>query len=249
MWGYSGGALANGWAVELQPSYAPELRIEGAALGGTVPSVANTLKTINRGPFAGLAFSGINGLSKAYPNFTGWLDQNLVPSKREQFFDIATSCLTGAGTQGIFQDVYSYFINGQNSLNEAVPASIVGRETTLGLRDTPLTPLYIYKAVGDEVSPVGDTDALVAKYCAQGGTIEYHRDLVGEHVTEAIFGSANAFGWVADRLRGEPVSTRGRCVTNNVIVSAINPNTAALLGAEVVAALKLLLGGELGESF
>lgn len=32
IWGYSGGALASGWAAELQPGYAPELNIKGVAV-------------------------------------------------------------------------------------------------------------------------------------------------------------------------------------------------------------------------
>ncbi|OAX84550.1 hypothetical protein ACJ72_01069 [Emergomyces africanus] len=43
MWGYSGGSLASGFAAELQPSYAPELWIVGAALGGTVPNIKTAL--------------------------------------------------------------------------------------------------------------------------------------------------------------------------------------------------------------
>ncbi|WP_432278451.1 lipase family protein [Nocardia carnea] len=35
--GYSGGGLATGWAAALQPSYAPELKID-AAVGGGVPA-------------------------------------------------------------------------------------------------------------------------------------------------------------------------------------------------------------------
>jgi hypothetical protein len=39
MWGYSGGALASEWAMELQASYAPELKFVGAAIGGVTPNV------------------------------------------------------------------------------------------------------------------------------------------------------------------------------------------------------------------
>src|SRR5439155_18460325 len=35
LWGYSGGGLATSWAAELQNGYAPELKILGAASGGT----------------------------------------------------------------------------------------------------------------------------------------------------------------------------------------------------------------------
>ena len=116
----------------------------------------------------------------------------------------------------------------------------------LGLRGVPTTPLFMYKAVGDEISPSKDTDALVSTYCAQGATIQYNRDLIGEHITEAISGSASAFGWVADRLSGKPVANQGKCVTNNVFLTTIDDNTAKLFGKEITAILEILLGGQLG---
>jgi hypothetical protein len=73
LWGYSGGALASSWAAELQPAYAPELDFAGVALGGLTPNVSSVLRTINKGSNVGLAFSGIYGQAKAYPNMTHWL--------------------------------------------------------------------------------------------------------------------------------------------------------------------------------
>lgn len=40
MHGYSSGAQAIGWATELHPTYAPELKIAGAAFGGLVPNLS-----------------------------------------------------------------------------------------------------------------------------------------------------------------------------------------------------------------
>lgn len=43
MLGYSSGGQAVGWATELHPTYAPELEIAGAALGGVVPNLTALL--------------------------------------------------------------------------------------------------------------------------------------------------------------------------------------------------------------
>lgn len=51
--GYSGGAIATGWAASLQPSYAPELDIKGWAHGGTPANLTGTLLYINNTPFSG----------------------------------------------------------------------------------------------------------------------------------------------------------------------------------------------------
>jgi hypothetical protein len=72
----------------------------------------------------------------------------------------------------------------------------------MGLHGTPKMPMFFYKAIFDEVSPIADTDALVDKLCLQGAQIQYVRDAFGEHVTEAITGAGDAFTAGRGRWRG-----------------------------------------------
>ncbi|KAF7592370.1 hypothetical protein BBP40_000354 [Aspergillus hancockii] len=245
MWGYSGGSIAVNYAAELQPTYAPELNFVGAAAGGNIANLSSTLSTVNKGPFAGLAFGSIDGLSKAYPNVSEWLDRSLIPEKRADFQSLASSCLIGEGTHGLLKDVYSFFVNGEASFAEKVPVSIMRLAGQMGIRGTPKMPMYIYKPVHDEISPGADTDELVDTYCSDGATIEYIRDLVGGHASLWITGSANALGWIADRLDGKAVSHQG-CTSKDVILSDLNADTIPLIGQELWSALKWTLGGILG---
>lgn len=247
MWGYSGGSLASEWAAELQPSYAPELEFQGAALGGLIPNIQNVLTTINKGLFAGLAFSGIYGLSKAYPELASFLDANLVPSKKDQFYSIANGCLSQASSQGALQDLYSYFTTGKAALSQPVPQSVLSKTGMMGTHGVPSIPLFIYKAVADEVSPSKDTDSLVTTLCSKGASIEYHKDVIGEHITEAITGSANALAWISDRLEGKATITG--CTTEVVALTAVDLESVGQLGGELVALLQDLLGGRLGPAF
>ncbi|KAJ5355205.1 uncharacterized protein N7496_012417 [Penicillium cataractarum] len=243
LWGYSGGALASTWAAELQTSYAPELNYAGVAVGGTTPNISSVLQTINTGSHAALAFSGIYGQSKAFPNLTDWLNANLISSKSAQFYSIASGCFSQATSMGSGQDFYTYFKNGELSFYDAVPQSVFQWSGQMGLHGTPIAPMFVYKATGDEISPVEDTDALVKKYCAAGARIEYHRDLVGNHETEAISGSASALEWISDRLSGKPVSDD--CNTQNVLLSSLSVESVALLGEELFTILQTALGGML----
>ena len=45
LYGYSGGAVAGEFSAELQPIYAPELNIAGAAVGGLIPNMTVLLGT------------------------------------------------------------------------------------------------------------------------------------------------------------------------------------------------------------
>ena len=64
LWGYSGGALASEWALELAQQYAPDLAIAGAALGGLSSNATTFLFNVNKGPFAGLIPAAIQGIGR-----------------------------------------------------------------------------------------------------------------------------------------------------------------------------------------
>ncbi|CAI7604197.1 unnamed protein product [Penicillium pancosmium] len=239
LWGYSGGALACSWAAELQPAYAPELDFAGVALGGLTPNVSSVLNTIHNGVYAGLAFRGIYGMAKAYPNLTRWMEQELVPLKSEEFFAIAGGC----NSDGTSQDLYRFFKNGEASFKKEIPQAVFKWSGQMGIHGTPTAPLFIYKATGDEISPVADTEFLVKQYCSRGVDVEYHRDLVGNHETEAITGSASALEWLHDRLDGNAVV--GGCHTEDVVLTYLHVRTAALLGEVIFSILQSTVGGML----
>ncbi|ODH13760.1 hypothetical protein ACO22_06937 [Paracoccidioides brasiliensis] len=247
MWGYSGGAIAGGWAAEIQPSYAPELQFEGAVLGGSIVNITSLIETINGGPFVGLLFRGIYGVAKAYPSLLEWMNENMRSAKKDDFFKHAMSCQI-QGTDGTYLNIFDYFVEGERSLDHVVPASVLSVSGQMGLHGTPTMPLYIYKSLADQISPARDNDALVKKYCGNRATVEYHRNLIGDHVTEALTGSVNALEWVSDRLAGIPIINTGVCIIKNVYVGKINPSTIPMLGEELYAILSSLLGNGLGSA-
>lgn len=244
--GYSGGSLASGWAAALQPTYAPELHFEGAALGGTVPSILGVLDAVNMGPFVGLAFGFLTGISRAHANFTQWVDENLVPAKKAEFRNIARGCNIGESSKGGFQDIFSYFKNGRFGFDEPIPKSVLSWDGQLGSFGTPSMPLFIYKAVGDEVSYVADSDNLVEKWCNNGATIKYQKNLVGEHLSEDYIGSVGALQWLSQRFAGKTVPYQGKCVTEYVAVSGIDKGTIPMLGKVMYSWLEAIVGGSLG---
>jgi hypothetical protein len=56
MWGYSGGAIAQGWAAALQPSYAPDLNVVGIAHGGTPANLTATVEFLDGKLFSGCEY-------------------------------------------------------------------------------------------------------------------------------------------------------------------------------------------------
>lgn len=242
MWGYSGGSLATNWAAELQPTYAPELRIAGAAVGGTIPNITTALTTINGGPFTGFIPAGILGLAAQYPEIQQVLDQHLKPQFVDKFHGVLNQCLVADAADFLFQDVIGMLDDRNLVQTNPIAVRVLG-ENALG-RATPKIPFFWYKSVLDEVSPVEDTDALVKKYCAQGVTIEYQRDLASEHGSCAVVGAPKALSWLKNVMNGK--SPQPGCSTKTVLTSLIDPATVQVVPGYIVKLLLDLLGKPVG---
>ncbi|KAL4929000.1 secretory lipase-domain-containing protein [Aspergillus undulatus] len=234
LWGYSGGSLASGFAAELQPTYAPELNIAGAALGGTVPKILPVIESSNKGVFTGLIPAGIQGLANEYPSAQQLIREGILPEKWAEFNKTQNLCLTGNIIEYLGDDVYSY-VNDPDLFESEVATELMDANA-MGQR-TPEIPILIYKAVNDQISPIEDTDDLYDTYCAGGADVEYVRDLLSEHALLTITGSPDAFLWLTDRLEGVEVE-RG-CSRKTQLTGLQDPRALAALGMNIV---QFLLG-------
>jgi hypothetical protein len=223
MWGYSGGALATEWAAELQVAYAPELNISGMALGGLTPNVFTVFQSVSGGVEAGLIPPGVVGLFTQYPSVKEYLESKLKPTgiyNASTFLSVVN--LTVEQTIPLFanQDIFDYFIDGISDIESPIIQSVIDTDGIMGIHGTPAFPAFVYKAVQDEVSPVNETDALVAKYCSEGTSITYQRNLVGGHGQEQFAGSPYAFAYLTGLLNGTSLSPG--CTTTNVTIGSPN---------------------------
>ncbi|KAF7589927.1 hypothetical protein BBP40_003507 [Aspergillus hancockii] len=227
LWGYSGGALASEWATELQQQYAPELQLAGAALGGLTPNITNVMDAVTGTLAAGLIPEAILGLASQYPATYKFLISQLNPRNRTAFLAAQNMTLSEAEFSFAGQDVYAYFVNGSDTFKAPVVQYALNRDGYMGYHGVPRLPIYAYKAIHDQVSPIEDTDELLKRYCGVGANILYERNTVGGHSAEAINGHASALRFVASVLSGSYASqypTDGctfRDVTLNITDSAL----------------------------
>lgn len=210
MWGYSGGAIPTEWAAELQTIYAPELDIVGAAVGGAIPDLRSTAFTINKGHFAGFAVVGILGLMKSYPALTDFMQGQMISEKEDKFSTALTACSSSVISSFEFEDIGQYFQGGMEVLKGPVVGKHFDLGGEMGLGGLPNIPLFFYKTTGDEISPIGDTDKLVDKYCGMGiKSLTYDRNSFGGHVSENFMGlqvrmtfwfvESSGLMWMSDR--------------------------------------------------
>ncbi|PLN86805.1 putative secretory lipase [Aspergillus taichungensis] len=202
MWGYSGGSLATASAAEQHPIYAPELRILGAALGGTVPNIHTALSQINGTHSAGLIPSGLWGLANEYPAVNTTLTTHLASSRRlrRKFTKARGQCCGANIARFTHRDISRYLEPGDAYLTDGVLRDVYAANALGRLGTVPTVPLFVYKSVTDEISPVEETDELVSWYCAGGARVEYRRVLVGGHGPLAVKGAPSALLWLGGRM-------------------------------------------------
>jgi hypothetical protein len=114
---------------------------------------------------------------------------------------------------------------------------------TMGRIGTPQMPLFVYKSVNDEISPVADTDKLVKQFCAAGVSIKYIREATGEHFTQAATSTGDVINFLTDRFDGVP---QAGCTTQTAFNDLLNPGNAGTLGVNLVNVLLNALGTPLG---
>jgi hypothetical protein len=203
MWGYSGGAIASIAALEIRKDYAPELNIVGAAAGGPAPDILSTLYTCNRSPYGGIPAGGIMALANAIPEIKDLVDQHVKPEYKAMFEQVKSQCLVANIADFFYRDVIGMF-DDFDKIVETSNLTQILNDNNLGGRGVPDVPMFIYKGVFDDVTPVGDTDKLVDYYCDNGATsLSYYRDGTASHGGMAVSGAGRAIGFLHDIMDGK----------------------------------------------
>jgi hypothetical protein len=72
----------------------------------------------------------------------------------------------------------------------------------MGTHGTSSMPIFFYKAIADEISPIADTDVLLQQFCNAGTFITYVRDSFREHFTQAKISTGDVLSYLMDRVNG-----------------------------------------------
>jgi hypothetical protein len=199
--GYSGGAQPTAWANELAPSYAPELNIKGASIGGTPANPEMYMRFMSGEVPAGIAFAALEGIMRAYPevNYHQYLNQNGKNTMRR----IGAKCLS----QFVFSDLFRTFtMLTKKSVPDllAVPEiRAVLRANTLGQR-RPAAPVLMTHAMKDETIDFEEIQQLADTYCSMGVPLQFVASHINEHVDVAIHMAGRAFAYLRQRFSGAP---------------------------------------------
>ena len=211
LWGYSGGAIATGWASELASRYAPELNIVGISEGGVPAELKEDFDTINSGVVApGLAFASSVGDNAAYPNLIP--ESLLNDAGRElaaKMRETGESSYPSTVPPENISDYTACGCNPVEHLSEFPTIAELIRINNLG-QHIPTVPLYIYHDYLDELIPIAGVEKLVQRYCEGGATVEFRVNYGDEHVSNAVVGAPEAIAYLTSRFAGvAPIDTCG----------------------------------------
>jgi Secretory lipase len=205
MMGYSGGSQASEFAAEEAPTYAPELNIVGAAIGGLPVNIGHIAAKADGGLFSGIYFAAAVGIARAYPQIH---IQSLLNAAGQQMVkSIGKMCIVQFVPTYAFQRIESYTKGGLNPLNDPTIQQVIA-DDTMGSVAVPKIPMQIYMATFDELVVTPDVTALVSRYCAAGEKIQYIQFPLADHITAEAEGLPGAIAYMQARFAGQtPPST------------------------------------------
>jgi cephalosporin-C deacetylase-like acetyl esterase len=201
VWGYSQGGAAAGWAAQLQPSYAPELRLAGAAVGGVPADIAAVARHLDGGAFFGLAVAAVIGLDAAFPDLR--LPDNLSGLGRMLLTAHRNDCLAGlipAFALRSFAQLTTTDLLARPDWQAAFARSLLGGTP-------PRVPILMQHGLFDEVIPYSIGNDLRHQYCAEGVTVDFRTYPLADHVLGALVTAPDAITWLTARFTGTPATT------------------------------------------
>ncbi|GAA4526504.1 lipase family protein [Amycolatopsis samaneae] len=222
--GYSGGAIATGWAAALAPGYAPDVdrNLVGFTEGGVLVAPAHNLKYVDGSvAWTGVLPMALIGASRAFgidlkPYASSYGLQVLKDLEKASIID-AVGHYPGLTWAKLVKPEY---VN-PNSIRPFVEAV---NKINIGQAPTPTAPGFIAQGnggvfegtfgnppgigTGDGVMVAGDVRALANQYCATGNrSIKYEQYDVLSHVGAAAAWAPSAIGWLNDRFAGKAAPT------------------------------------------
>ena len=206
VFGYSEGGGAAGWALQMQPTYAPDLPLKGGAVGAAVANFEKQIDFLEHkvGKFVYfLMLYAAMGFDTAYPELE--LDSYLNDRGRRATATLQGTCIQDAILGGLLMPRTMSAYTTRNPLETQPLWKQRLAENNLGTI-APQPPVILGRARQDEAIDPSLTLTLYHDWCALGVNAHFVDIPLGEHLTGAFLFAPKAFGFLADRLAGKPAT-------------------------------------------
>lgn len=197
--GYSQGGGAADWAAQLQPAYAPSMRLTGVAAGGTPANLQAVAANVNGSAFFAFLGGAAIGFNAAYPSLD--LAAELTPAGQAALAQLDTMCQLPALALYAGQRIENFTVGHINPINEPKWQTVLNANDLGAVR--PAVPLLQYHGLLDEVIPYRVEASLHQQYCAMGVTTQL-TGFPGDHVLTQVLAQGDVVNWISSRLAGTP---------------------------------------------
>ena len=201
MVGYSQGGLATGWAAQLAPTYAPELRLKGAAVGAPPADLNTNVRFLDGTAYAGLVLATVYGLDVAYPDLH--LERYLNAKGRAAFKDLADDCVAALDGSKWQNHKLSEYTTEDVLARPDWQARLAAESLGSG---TPTVPVLLYNSKADEIVPYETTAKLGETWRANGADVTLYAPNTGGHGTTAFAMMTVTNGWIDARFLNLPTT-------------------------------------------
>lgn len=202
--GYSQGGGAAGWAGQLAPTYAPELKVKGIAAGGVPGDLVATADFLDGGPGVALALMAAVGFDAAYPDLH--LATYLNARGRDLIARARSLCL--ASMDGVERLVTTSFTERTDYVTSDPLATSTWRARLGASRlgaTAPAAPVFQYHALLDELVPYAQAAETRRRWCEAGAHVTWATIPLAEHVVGAVKGVPLALDFLSARFAGIPI--------------------------------------------
>ncbi|WP_443051481.1 lipase family protein [Streptomyces sp. NBC_00234] len=221
LYGYSQGGGASASAAELQPTYAPDVKVAGTYAGAPPADLTSVMKGIDGSALAGALAWSVNGFAQADPDLREVVEANINATGRAALKDASTMCV-GDVLFGYGFTKSSKWTTSGASLGDVIAAEPRAQaaldKQRIG-RSKPVGPVRVATGVQDDIVPHDQARQLAVDWCRKGAAVSYDAielpnlgdKLLTNHLVPLITDQGEAISWLTDRLAGK--ATASNCWT------------------------------------
>jgi hypothetical protein len=217
LFGYSQGGSASASAAELQPAYAPELKLAGAYVGAPPADLTEVIDGIDGSALAGALGWSLNGFLQSDPELRTIADAHLNAAGKAALHDLSTMCVGDAIFGYAFRKSTAWTTSGRSvtDIVESEPKlqAVLDRQRIGRLK--PTSPVRVATGVQDDIVPHAQARQLAVDWCRKGANVTYDAinlpnlgdGLLTNHLVPLLTDQGDAVSWLTDRLSGRAAAS------------------------------------------
>lgn len=212
--GYSQGGGSSATALELQPTYAPELNLVTGYAGGVPADLHSVAKQVDKSPLTGVLGYTVNGFLYTEPQLEPLVDE-LLNDKGMRFLEqTKDECIVQSRLRHGNKDSRTFTKTGElfGEILESEPIrSVIDKQFIGNL--PPTVPVYVGHGTNDDTILVEQSRRMARMWCEAGTPVNYQEQNIplGPPLTNHFFpmftNLTPAMVWMEKVINGENYET------------------------------------------